>query len=101
MDLASSASPGGEYSGLGALLRRALLLDLEVSHQGYIVKFGAVLGDATLLRQGNNSFSRISAEIDSLAAGASCILGHNLLQHDLPLLREQIPELALFKLPVV
>jgi hypothetical protein len=45
---------------LDLLLRRSLLLDLEVSHQDEILKVGAALADATLARSGDSSLATSS-----------------------------------------
>lgn len=40
-------------------------------------------------------------ELDSLSAGAAFSLGHNIVRHDLPVLRQLYPQLRLHALPVV
>src|SRR5690554_7532596 len=40
-------------------------------------------------------------QLDALAEGASFVLGHNLIAHDLPVLREYMPKMALYALPAV
>ena len=47
------------------------------------------------------SLARALAELDALAHGAACVIGHNVLAHDLRLLQEQAPQLALLRLPVI
>ncbi|MGA2660653.1 MAG: RecQ family ATP-dependent DNA helicase [Verrucomicrobiota bacterium] len=101
MDVQSSESEWGKHGALDALLGRALLLDLEVSHQGKILKFGAVLGRLTLGRSGSGSFEGASSELNKLAQGAKCLLGHNLVRHDLPILRERAPRLPILQLPII
>ncbi len=86
---------------LEALLERALLLDLEVSHHGKILKIGAAVGNLTLARSGNAPGEAVSLELTRLAQGADCLLGHNLIRHDLPALRERASELTLHNLPVI
>ena len=41
------------------------------------------------------------ARLDELGAGAAFVLGHNIVRHDLPVLRALYPGLALHRLPVV
>ena len=41
------------------------------------------------------------ARLDELGAGAAFVLGHNVVRHDLPVLRALYPGLALHRLPVV
>src|SRR5437870_3750565 len=75
-------SSQSEQDSLNALLQGALLLDLEVSHQGKILKLGAVLGDSTLARAGSGSGEGTFSELNNLAQRADCLLGHNLVRHD-------------------
>src|SRR6266850_101895 len=101
MDLQPTGREKSERHGLDALLERALLLDLEVSHQGRILKLGAVLGDLRIARSGSTSIETLSEELNQLASKGEWLLGHNVIGHDLPILRERAPELALHDLPVI
>lgn len=40
-------------------------------------------------------------QLDELAANADFVLGHNVIEHDLPILRSHAPQLALHRLPVI
>lgn len=60
-------------------LPRHLLLDLETTEQGSVLKIGAILGDRQLLRVGKFDFPSAVRELDRLAAAAECVVGHNLL----------------------
>ena len=64
-------------------LSRCLLLDLETTQQARILKIGAVLGDKQFLRTGQFDLPESMLELDRFAAHSECIIGHNLLQHDL------------------
>ncbi len=86
---------------LAALRRRALLLDLEVSQQGKLLKIGAVLNNRTFARSGNFSLEFALDELAGLAGAALCVLGHNLVRHDLCVLREKSPGHPLLRLPVI
>jgi hypothetical protein len=83
------------------LLRSALLLDLEVSLSGTILKLGAVLGDETLLRSGSFTLAEALAELETLSESAACVVGHNIATHDLERLRHVAPHLRLLRLPVL
>ena len=63
-------SEHGHRTQLDALIQRALLLDLEVSHQGHILKLGAVCGDVTLARTGGHSLAGTLDRLAELGAGA-------------------------------
>lgn len=86
---------------LDALMGRVLLLDLEVSPQGKILKVGAVLGPQTLARSGGFDTRGALRELAVMAGAAECVLGHNLVRHDLCILRETEAGHPLLRLPVI
>src|ERR1017187_8928717 len=104
---AQSMQPGltpnerGHQTQLDALMRRALLLDLEVSHQGNILKLGAVCGDVSLARPRGHSLASALVQLGKLGANATLVLGHNLVRFDLPVLRQAAPRHPLLKLPII
>lgn len=53
MDAQLAVAHEGEHVAIDALLAGALLLDLEVSHRGKILKVGAICGKAKLARSGS------------------------------------------------
>ena len=59
MSSQSSESKSSAADLLQALLERALLLDLEVSPAGKILKLGAALGPQRLARSGNDPFEAV------------------------------------------
>ncbi|HYO11568.1 MAG TPA: RecQ family ATP-dependent DNA helicase [Thermoanaerobaculia bacterium] len=81
-------------------LERCLFLDLETV-EDRILKIGAVQGDRVLERKGRFPLREALAELDRMADGAEFILGHNLLDHDLPALERITPRLGLLGKPVV
>lgn len=100
MALEQGAETGRARAGARDWLSGALLLDMETSHQGEILKVGAVLGEHTLAcRRGANR--AILAELARFAVNARLVLGHNLWRHDLAVLREHNAGLPLLSLPVV
>ena len=80
-----------------ALLRHCLLLDLETAPDGRLLKVGAVLGPRTE----RPSPASAPAVLGELAAQATCVLGHNLVAHDLSILRASDPHHPILSLPVV
>jgi ATP-dependent DNA helicase RecQ len=100
MDQEASASERTFSIAIQVLLRQALLLDLEVSLQGKILKLGAALGEATLNRSGGGPIETLLADLNRLGR-AECLLGHNLVRHDLPILRERSTKHPILRLPVV
>ena len=101
MDLQPTGNEKCVSQRLDTLLQCALLLDLEVSHTGSILKLGAVLGETTLTRSGSASFAATAQELNQVAQRSRCLLGHNLVRHDLPVLRQRAPELRIHQLPVI
>jgi len=89
----------------------ALVVDLETSHSPggqppeRIFKLGALRVDTgeQLELQVNRSLplERALAKLDTLSDGADCLLGHNILAHDLPVLEQCGDALKLFHLPVI
>src|SRR6266496_2174153 len=86
---------------LAAVLDRALLLDLEVSQAGKIRKIGCVSGSKTVARMGHVVLADALNELSVLAGSATCLIGHNLVRHDLVFLRETAPRHPLLSLPVI
>ena len=76
-----------------------MFLDLEVTRAGHIRDVGAVLGDRTLRLERPRSHDW--ARLDDFAAHAQFIVGHNLLDHDLPHLARKVPGLALLRKPAL
>lgn len=87
---------------------RCLVFDLETVPQAddgrqRIIKIGALrpdTGEALELNTGA-ALDAALGQLDAMCAGASFVLGHNVLAHDLPVLREVAPDSALFQLPVI
>ena len=82
-------------------MRGALLLDLEVSHQGNILKLGAVCAEASLARARGHNLAFALDELAALALNAKFVVGHNLLRFDLPVLHAAAARHPLLKLPVI
>jgi ATP-dependent DNA helicase RecQ len=83
---------------------RCLCLDLEVDPVSKrILKIGALRPDTGqfLHFKGKYSLAAALGEVDGLAVGATFVLGHNVIRHDLNLLKALAPGLKLLELPVV
>ncbi|MCW2239067.1 RecQ family ATP-dependent DNA helicase [Azospirillum canadense] len=85
-----------------AILGGTLFLDVEVDRAGRPRAVGAVLGDRVFRWEGHRTaaLARLT-ELDAFARGAERIAGHNILDHDLPILRDAVPGLGVLALPVV
>jgi ATP-dependent DNA helicase RecQ len=84
-----------------AFLSTCLLVDLETTQQGRILKIGAVLGEKQFLRSGQFDLRKGVSDLEVLAAGAACVVGHNVVCHDLATLKDANPGLQLLQLPTV
>ena len=82
------------------LLSNTLLLDLETTRTGRIRHVGAVLGETVVEMRGGPSRQALQ-QVDKLAVQADFVLGHNLLGHDLPILKAAYPYLQLLTKPVL
>ena len=83
---------------------RCLCLDLEVDPgDKHILKIGALRPDTDAFLHFKGRFDLAAAfdELDRLATGASFVLGHNVIRHDLNLLKAMVLGLKLLELPVV
>ena len=82
---------------------RCLSLDLEVSIKDRRIRaFAGVrpdTGDSLTFPVAGNSLGRALAKLDDLARGSDFLLGHNLIEFDLPHLKAAGPNLRLLRLP--
>ncbi|EMM8839928.1 MULTISPECIES: RecQ family ATP-dependent DNA helicase [Pseudomonas] len=87
---------------------KGLIFDLEVvppknNQPARIMMVGALRPDlgAELELKVSGDPSPALQQLDALSDGASFVLGHNVIDHDLPILREHFPGMALHALPVI
>src|SRR5690606_17034460 len=87
---------------------KSLIFDLEVApgkadQPDRIFMVGALRPDTgeELERKVDKDLPSVLDALDSLGQGASFVLGHNVIDHDLPILTDQAPHLALHQLPVI
>lgn len=87
---------------------KSLIFDLEVApgkadQPDRIFMVGALRPDTgeELERKIDKDLPHVLDALDSLGQGASFVLGHNVIDHDLPILKAQAPHLALHQLPVI
>jgi len=76
-------------------------LDLETNENGEIFAIGAVFNDKTFLRKAPFNIQKILAEFDDFVRDATYLLGHNILEHDLPVCRAISSELKFLNKPAV
>ena len=84
---------------------RCLSVDLEVrKSDSRIYALAGVrpdTGPSTIFPAGRQSLKQALDRLDTLADGADFLLGHNLIEFDLPHLRAVAPDLRLLRLPAV
>ena len=83
------------------ILDLSLLLDLETAPDGSLLKIGAVSGQEKLQLKGKFKPSDVVQTLNRLCNSTQFVLGHNILDHDLPTLKAQYPNLLLHDLPVI
>src|SRR5687768_15623037 len=80
-------------------------IDIETPRTGEATlhKLAAFRPDSgqSLSLQGRFTAAEVQSGLDALAAGAEFVLGHNVRRHDLPVLQQLFPELALARLPLI
>lgn len=81
-------------------LKRCLFLDLEAC-DSRVYHIGAIYNEKVFERKGHFNLPSALEELDALAKNADFVLGHNLVDHDIVLIRSISPDLALLKKPVV
>ncbi|ADL55453.1 RecQ family ATP-dependent DNA helicase [Gallionella capsiferriformans] len=84
---------------------KSLCIDLETSveTEAVIYKIAAWRADTeqSEVFKGRFQTAEVTPKLDMLTVGASFLLGHNVVEHDLRLLKRNYPDLALLTLPVI
>jgi len=87
---------------LGEFQQRCLFFDIEINEKNIIYSLGAVLGDRTFQSPPGKAVDPKTLDaFDVFAADAEYLLGHNILDHDIPQLRKDYPSLAVLDKPGV
>lgn len=83
-------------------LRGLLSIDLEgATTVSAIGAIGTDRANTFAWKGGNRALDTALADLEEFARGASCLVGHNIIEHDLPLLAKHAPGLALLHLPAI
>ncbi len=80
------------------------LLSIDFEGRTTISAVGAVRSDRSSTyawRGDRRGLSRALRDLDEFAAGAACLVGYNIIEHDLPMLAEHAPHLELLDLPAI
>jgi ATP-dependent DNA helicase RecQ len=79
-------------------LQQCLLFDIEINEKNVIYSIGASFqGESFLINPGKKITPQQLREFDEFGHSAQFILGHNILSHDIPRLRQLAPSLQLLK----
>ena len=105
MSATTARAATGSPEPLAGRQPRCVCIDIETPHTGEPVvhKLAAFRADtgARVLAKGSFSAAELVGKLDELADGAAFVLGHNVRRHDLAVLGQLYPGLALLRLPVV
>ena len=90
------------FAGVGVATGRSVLWNqqanaLDCEGANLIVRDG----DEVIWSTRVNSVDQALAKLDAIAGGAELVLGHNLIEFDLPILQAANPELKLLQMPAV
>ena len=89
----------GEHVGF---LKRCLLFDIEINEKSIIYSIGAVFGDQAFQSPpGRPVNQKILEKFNAFGQEADYILGHNILSHDIPQLKQAAPFLKVLQKPAI
>ena len=100
-------NPWSDDKGVGKRLAAhglAQLLSFDLEGKTAISAIGAVNNDRsrTYAWKGDSrGLNRALADLNKFAAGTACLVGHNVIEHDIPLLASHAPKLKLLHLPAI
>lgn len=86
---------------ISPVFERSLIIDVEAVPRGDLFHIGAVFDNKVFERKDIVQVKGALTELEAFAHGADFILGHNIINHDLKLVRGYWPESGLLKLPVI
>ena len=81
--------------------KHILIIDFEVVPNGDIFHVGAVFNGNTFEKKGITDSKAALKELSDFSFGADYILGHNIINHDLALVKEVLPDAPILHLPVI
>lgn len=90
------------HSAFDQILTRTLALDLEIARSGdHVRHIGAVFRGEIFQWTGGRAYQKALRDLDAFGGQAHYVLGHNILNHDLPFLKAVAPGMQLLELPVL
>lgn len=87
---------------ISEFLHSCLVFDIEINENNVIYSLGAVFGDKIFRTPAGRSVSKnVLAEFNDFGRDAKYLLGHNILSHDIPKLKELAPDLGVLAKPAI
>jgi len=83
------------------MLKNILSFDFEIVPSGDIYHIGAVFKNKTFQRKDIKHLKTALSDLSEFAKGADYILGHNIVNHDLPVARDAFPKADFLNIPVI
>ena len=91
----------GLSSQIPGKFKHVLIVDFEAVPNGEIFHVGAVFNGNTFEKKGIKDSRAALRELSVFSSGAEYILGHNIINHDLALVKEILPDAPILRLPVI
>ncbi|MFH2059489.1 MAG: RecQ family ATP-dependent DNA helicase [Pseudomonadota bacterium] len=83
------------------IFKHTLIIDFEAVPNGDIFHVGAVFNGRTFEKKDIKDSKAVLKELSVFSSGADYVLGHNIINHDLALLKEVLPDASILHLPVI
>ena len=91
----------GLVSDIQVRFENILSFDFEAVPNGNTYHIGAVFKDKTFQRKEIKQLKAALADLSEFSKDADYILGHNIINHDLPVAGDAFPEAGVLNLPVI
>jgi len=88
-------------SGLNSDITDILIIDFEQVPHGDIYHIGAVFKDKIFQKKDIKDVKAALNKLSEFSKGARYVLGHNIINHDLPMVKKYLPEAYFLNLPVI
>lgn len=86
---------------LKRLLSHPLIIDFEATPDGDVFHIGAVFNGQVFNEENISNPAPALQRLSQFAQAATCVLGHNIIKHDLALARHHCPDAGLLSLPAI
>lgn len=83
------------------MFKNILSIDFESVPNGDTYHIGAVFKDETFRRKDIKDLKTALSDLSEFSKQADCILGHNIINHDLPIAKDAFPQAGFLTLPVI